>query len=198
MLFPFILDGGASLPFFMFLVMTIACLCLSVVIGASNDLPAVAGKTMSMAFVTSPVTTGTSTKTKITQSHSLIRRVRTIHHHCHRASIRDNINEHIQYQESGSYSLLPLATMDRLSLQSFIPLHQSMITGDQSLVERQLRLGTYHDTSYLSQFHSLITLHPNPDANSITSHITHLLLFFTSVSDGTSARRSTETSTGRG
>ena len=140
MLFPFLLDG-ASLPFFMLVVMTIACLCLSVVIGASNDVQTVGGKVMSMAFVSSPITSITTTKTKMTSSNSLIRRVRTIHHHYHRASMRNHINETISlHHEGGSYSLLPTASMDQ-SLQSYIPSHQSMTTGDQSLVERHLRQG---------------------------------------------------------
>ena len=159
MLFPFILDGGggASLPFFMFVVMTIACLCLSVVIGASsNDIPA--GKPLShnpssiMAFVTSPISTATTTKTKLSKYQSLVKLVRTMHH---RTSLPDNTNEHIphqeegsyslniQHQEGGSYSLLSLAAMDQLSLQSYNPLHPSMATGDQSLVERHLRLGIH-------------------------------------------------------
>ena len=159
MLFPFILDGGggASLPFFMFVVMTIACLCLSVVIGASsNDIPA--GKPLShnpssiMAFVTSPISTATTTKTKLSKYQSLVKLVRTMHH---RTSLPDNTNEHIQHQEEGSYalniqqqeggsySLLSLAAMNQLSLQSYNPLHPSMATGDQSLVERHLRLGIH-------------------------------------------------------
>ena len=157
-LFPFILDGGsgASLPYFMFVVMTIACLCLSVVIGASHDIPAVGGKTMSMAFVSPSITTATTSKATMTPSSSLIRRVRTIHHHYHRATIRNHVNDIMipHHEEGDSNSLLPTATMEQVSLQSYNPLHQSITMGDQSLVERHLRQGKDYYYS-LSPTHSL-------------------------------------------